>query len=71
MLLDEGLELFREGAQQEAVTQLSEAINISHYMKAERINGHLELQDRLFMELAMMKFHMVGTVFAIVFLLHL
>ena len=59
MLLDEGLELFREGSHQEAVTQLSEAINISHYMKAEGINGHLELQDRLFMELAMMKYHMV------------
>ena len=59
MLLDEGLELFREGAQKDAVQQLCEAINISHYMKAEGIKGHLELQDRLNMELAMMQFHMV------------
>lgn len=63
MLLDEGLELFREGSSEEAVKQISEAINISNYMKIEGIQGHQDFQDRLFLERAVMKLHMVLSLF--------
>ena len=59
MLLEEGLELFREGSSEDAVSQISEAINISNYMKMEGIQGYKDILDRLFLERAIIKLHMV------------
>nr|CAB3267881.1 uncharacterized protein zf(c3h/c2h2)-1 [Phallusia mammillata] len=52
MLLEEGLELFKEGHPKEAVVQLSEGINICAYMKNENIKGHLNFLEKLLMERA-------------------
>ena len=59
MLLHEGLDLFREGSPEKALAQISEAININSYMKMEGIKGHSEMQDRLLLERAVIKLHMV------------
>lgn len=52
MLLEEGMELYKEGHSQEAVVQLSEGINICAYMKKETIKGHLNFLEKLLMERA-------------------
>ena len=59
MLLAEGVALFQEGLPHEAIKEISEAINICNYMKAEGIQGYLDVQDRLYTESAMIKLHMV------------
>ena len=59
MLLEEGIELFREGYPDKALSQISEAINITGCMKTEGTNGGPHIQDRLFLERAVIKLHMV------------
>ena len=61
MLLEEGLDLFREGFPEKSVAQISDAININCYMKTEGIEGFSEMQDRLLLERAVIKLHMVGS----------
>ncbi|CAK8695466.1 unnamed protein product [Clavelina lepadiformis] len=65
MLLEEGPELFREGHIKEAISQLSEAINICNYMKTEGIKGHMENLDKLLMERATMHLNSGNSVAAV------
>ena len=59
MLLEEGLDLVQEGLLNEALAQINEAIHISNCMKIEGIKGHSEIQDRLFLERAIIKMRLV------------
>ena len=62
MLLEEGLELYREGQIKESVRQFNEGINLCAYMKKEGIAGHADNLEKLLMEKASVQLNSVSKV---------
>ena len=59
MLLDEGLELYREGKLKDSLRQFNEGINLCAYMKKEGIVGHSDGLEKLLIEKASIQLNSV------------